>query len=220
MLSVTGVAKRFEATEILKGVDLHIRAGESVALIGESGSGKSTLLNIIAGLEVFDSGAVQVAGVDLAEATSAQKSELRATKLGFVFQAFHLMPHLSALQNIMLPILLLRKPEAQAKVAAHGLLEKLGLTQRANAMPNKLSGGEQQRVALARAIIHQPSLVLADEPTGNLDANNADLALQLLLETVKHSGAALLIVTHSERVASRADRAVRLQNGKLIALNV
>jgi putative ABC transport system ATP-binding protein len=219
MLLVNNVAKRFESTQILKGVDLQIHAGESVALVGESGSGKSTLLNIIAGLETFDEGKVTVAGIDLSTANSAQKSELRATKLGFVFQAFHLMPHLSALQNIMLPLLLQRKPETLAKTAANTLLEKLGLSARANALPNKLSGGEQQRVALARAIIHQPSLVLADEPTGNLDANNADLALQLLLETVKHSGAALLIVTHSEKIATRANRAVRLQNGKLVALN-
>jgi putative ABC transport system ATP-binding protein len=219
MLLVNKVAKRFESTQILKEVDLQIHAGESVALVGESGSGKSTLLNIIAGLETFDEGQVNVTGIDLSTANSAQKSELRATKLGFVFQAFHLMPHLSALHNIMLPLLLQRKPETLAKTAANTLLEKLGLSARANALPNKLSGGEQQRVALARAIIHQPSLVLADEPTGNLDTNNADLALQLLLETVKHSGAALLIVTHSEKIATRANRAVRLQNGKLVALN-
>jgi putative ABC transport system ATP-binding protein len=216
MLALVSVEKRFGSTPLLSGVNLRIEAGKSAALVGESGSGKSTLLNIIAGLEPFDAGSVTVAGIDLSLASTKQKSLLRSQHLGFVFQAFHLMPHLTALQNVMLPLLLQQKPESPSKAAALVALEQLGLTSRANALPSKLSGGEQQRVALARAIVHQPSLVLADEPTGNLDPRNAQVALELLLASVKNSGAALLLVTHSDKVAAQADICVHLRNGKLV----
>jgi putative ABC transport system ATP-binding protein len=219
MLEIHHLEKIFDDTPILKDLSLSLHAGKSVALIGESGSGKSTLLNIIAGLETFDHGTVNVCGVDLAKASSKAKSELRANKLGFVFQAFHLMPHLTAAQNIMLPLMLLRQPEAAAKTRAFELLERLHLTPRADALPAKLSGGEQQRIALARAIVHRPSLVLADEPTGNLDPSNAATALTLLLDIVRDTGASLLMVTHSEKVASSADFSVRLLQGALQPVN-
>jgi putative ABC transport system ATP-binding protein len=219
MLEIHQLEKTFDGTPILKDLDLSLPAGKSVALIGESGSGKSTLLNIIAGLETFDHGTVNVCEVDLSRASSAAKSELRANKLGFVFQAFHLMPHLSAVQNIMLPLMLLRQPETTAKNRAYELLERLHLTPRADALPAKLSGGEQQRIALARAIVHRPSLVLADEPTGNLDPSNAATALTLLLDMVSDTGASLLMVTHSEKVAASADFSVRLLQGTLQPVN-
>jgi putative ABC transport system ATP-binding protein len=219
MLEIHHLEKTFDSSPILKDLSLSLPAGKSVALIGESGSGKSTLLNIIAGLETFDHGTVTVCDVDLAKASSTAKSELRANKLGFVFQAFHLMPHLTAAQNIMLPLMLLRQPEAAAKTRAFELLERLHLTPRADALPAKLSGGEQQRIALARAIVHRPSLVLADEPTGNLDPSNAATALTLLLDIVRDTGASLLMVTHSEKVASSADFSVRLLQGALQPVN-
>jgi putative ABC transport system ATP-binding protein len=219
MLEIHHLEKSFDGNWILKDLSLSLPAAKSIALIGESGSGKSTLLNIIAGLETFDKGSISVCGVDLAKASSTAKSELRANRLGFVFQAFHLMPHLNAVQNIMLPLMLLRQPEAAAKIRAYELLERLHLTQRADALPAKLSGGEQQRIALARAIVHRPSLVLADEPTGNLDPNNAATALSLLLDMVTDTGASLLMVTHSEKVASRANFSVRLQHGALQPVN-
>jgi putative ABC transport system ATP-binding protein len=219
MLEIHHLEKKFDSTWILKNLTLSLPAGKSIALIGESGSGKSTLLNIIAGLETFDSGTVNVCDTDLTTASGSMKSELRANKLGFVFQAFHLMPHLSAAQNIMLPLMLLRQTEAAAKTRAYELLERLHLTQRADALPAKLSGGEQQRIALARAIVHRPSLVLADEPTGNLDPSNAETALSLLLDMVKDTGASLLMVTHSEKVAATADFSVRLVQGALQPVN-
>jgi putative ABC transport system ATP-binding protein len=215
MLELKNVEKKFDSTPILHDLNLTLAQGQSVALIGESGSGKSTLLNIIAGLEDFDVGTVIVCGTDLKNATSATKSELRAKKLGFVFQAFHLMPHLSAVQNVMLPLMLLGRAESASKQQAHELLERLALTHRADAMPAKLSGGEQQRIALARAVIHGPSLVLADEPTGNLDPSNALAALTLLLNVVRDTGASLLMVTHSEKVAASTDFSVHLVNGRL-----
>jgi putative ABC transport system ATP-binding protein len=216
MLELKNVDKNFDSTPILHDLHLTLAQGQSVALIGESGSGKSTLLNIIAGLESFDAGEVTVCGVNLKTANTATKSELRANKLGFVFQAFHLMPHLSAAQNIMLPLMLLGQAENQSKQRAYELLERLSLTHRADAMPAKLSGGEQQRVALARAVVHSPALVLADEPTGNLDPTNALTALTLLLDVVRDTGASLLMVTHSDKVAVSADFSVRLLNGRLI----
>jgi putative ABC transport system ATP-binding protein len=221
MLELKNVEKKFDSTPdskpILHDLHLSLAAGQSVALIGESGSGKSTLLNIIAGLESFDAGEVTVCGVNLKNASASAKSELRAQKLGFVFQAFHLMPHLSAAQNIMLPLMLLGQAENTAKQRAKELLERLSLTHRADAMPAKLSGGEQQRVALARAVVHRPALVLADEPTGNLDPTNAQTALTLLLDIVRDTGASLLMVTHSEKVAASADFSVHLEGGRLLS---
>jgi putative ABC transport system ATP-binding protein len=214
-IEIRGVQKRFGATQILTGINLEIPAATSVALIGESGSGKSTLLNIIAGLETFDAGSVMIAGLSLSGASSAEKSLLRSQQIGFVFQAFHLMPHLTALQNVMLPLLLQNRPQTQSEASAMKLLHSLGLDHRATALPSQLSGGEQQRVALARAVIHQPAVVLADEPTGNLDPRNAQIALETLLGVVKQSGAALLLVTHSQKVAASADRSVRLVGGTL-----
>jgi len=174
---LVGVTRFFSATQpILKDLSLVLLPGERVALQGESGVGKSTLLNLIAGLDVPDAGTIEIAGRRIDNLSTAERTLFRRTELGFVFQAFHLLPHLSALQNTMLPVMLAGTPEALARKRALTILDELGIAARAEAKPGELSGGEQQRVALARALVHRPKLVLADEPTGNLDPATARLA--------------------------------------------
>jgi putative ABC transport system ATP-binding protein len=196
---------------------LQAKEGEFIALIGESGGGKSTLLNLIAGLDDPNEGSITLGGQNLQELNEAQRTELRRTKIGFVFQAFHLLNHLNTWQNIALPLLLNGTEAKQAQQRALAACEQLGLGHRALAPVPQLSGGEQQRVALARALIHKPSLVLADEPTGNLDPGNAQPALALLREQCAQSGTTVLMVTHSTQAASFADRVLKLQQGRLIA---
>ena len=192
--------------------------GERVALQGESGVGKSTLLNLIAGLDVPDAGTIEVAGRRIDNLTAAERTLFRRTALGFVFQAFHLLPHLSALQNAMLPLMLADIGEASSRKQALTILDELGVGARAQAKPGDLSGGEQQRVALARALVHHPKLVLADEPTGNLDPATAKLALDLLLAQCARHGITLLMVTHSPETAALADRRLRLTQSGLAAV--
>ncbi len=216
MLKLENLAKKFGELEILSNINLQLAQGKVAALVGESGSGKSTLLNMIAGLEAVEQGKIWIGDLDIGALTANEKNALRASKLGFVFQQFHLMPHLSAIENVMLPLLLNGLSRGESRERAMELLSKLGLTARLTALPNKLSGGEQQRVALARAVVHRPLLILADEPTGNLDPSHAQTALNLLLSTVKEFGSTLLIVTHSDKVAASADFSVRLQGGVLI----
>ena len=187
-----------------------------MALVGESGSGKSTLLNIIAGLDKADSGQVMLDNNNITTASVALRAKLRSTSIGFVFQAFHLLPYLSAQKNIMLPLLLQNIPHNEALSRSLELMKELQIDDQAQALPSRLSGGEQQRVALARAIIHRPKLVLADEPTGNLDPKSANLALTLLLTLVRKTNASLLLVTHSASIASQTDSAVRLVNCTLV----
>jgi putative ABC transport system ATP-binding protein len=201
----------------LRQLELQADKGEFIALIGESGGGKSTLLNLIAGLDDPSEGSITLDGEVLQSLNEAQRTQLRRTKIGFVFQAFHLLNHLSTWQNIALPLLLNGTEAQQAKQRALTACEQLGLSHRADAQVPQLSGGEQQRVALARALIHNPSLVLADEPTGNLDPGNAQPALALLREHCSKSGATVLMVTHSVQAASFADRTLRLQQGRLVA---
>ena len=210
-LRLTGVRKQFGPERVLfHGVELELRRGERVALLGESGSGKSTLLNLIAGLEPADAGEIEVDDVAMHRLDAEAAARLRRRAIGFVFQAFHLIPHLSAAQNVAVPLLLNGVPEREALARAAALLARLGLAGRAQSPPRELSGGEQQRVALARALVHRPPLVLADEPTGNLDPAAAAVALGLLSEQVREHGAALLMVTHSEQAAAIADRRFRL----------
>ena len=210
MLKLLGLSKSFAGTPVFHGVDLEIARGEFVALIGESGVGKSTLLNCIAGLEQPDSGSLHLATTDVLALDEAGRARLRREQLGFVFQAFHVLPHLSVAENVALPLLLLRRPDA-ARV--RHLLREVGLDGLGERAPAQLSGGQLQRVAIARALVHAPALILADEPTGNLDPSTADRVLSLLLAQVEHSGAACLLVTHSQAAARRADRVLRLEPG-------
>ncbi|MBN9425842.1 MAG: ABC transporter ATP-binding protein [Burkholderiales bacterium] len=207
---LAGVSKSYGERCILDDLSLTISAGERVALLGESGSGKSTLLNLIAGLEPVDAGRIEVAGTDVSRLDADGAARLRRHAIGFVFQAFHLLPHLNAVQNVAVPLLLSGERAASAQARSAALLTRVGLGARLDARPRELSGGEQQRVALARALINEPALVLADEPTGNLDPATAGQALALIAELVAASGAALLLVTHSEQAAAIAERRLRL----------
>jgi putative ABC transport system ATP-binding protein len=207
MLSVDALGKRYGPIVVFHDVSLQVAAGEFVALVGESGVGKSTLLNCIAGLDQADRGRLVVDGIDLAQADDDQRARLRRQRLGFVFQAFHVLPHLSMAENVALPLLLLGRRDDERVQA---LLDAVGLTGLGTRMPAQLSGGQLQRVAIARAVVHEPGLILADEPTGNLDPTTAELVLDLLQHQVHRAGAACLLVTHSAAAAARADRVLRL----------
>jgi putative ABC transport system ATP-binding protein len=196
--------------EVLAGVSLRIESGERVALLGESGIGKSTLLNLAAALDRPDSGAILVAGQAVHRLSEDDAARLRRRDVGFVFQAFHLLPHLALWQNVAIPLLLNRVPVEAARERALAMIAAVGLGGRGDSPPRELSGGEQQRAALARALVHQPRLVLADEPTGNLDPRTAADALALMREQVDASGAALLMATHSTQAAAIVQRRLLL----------
>lgn len=189
---------------------MEVSAGERVVLVGESGVGKSTLLNLCAGLDVPDEGEILLDGRSLRGLDDAALAGMRRRMLGFVFQAFHLIPHLRSWQNVALPLLLNGVDEASARREADAMLAAVGLGGRSGSLPGELSGGEQQRVALARALVHRPALILADEPTGNLDPKTAAAAVRLLADQVSDRGAALLMVTHSPQAGHVADRVLRL----------
>ena len=217
-LLLTGVSKRFGAQrELLHGLSLSISRGERVALLGESGTGKSTLLNLVAGLEQPDAGEIFVDGRAIHAMNADEAARWRRQAIGFVFQAFHLIAHLGAAQNVAVPLLLNGMARDEAMARASELLARVGLAGRERSLARELSGGEQQRVALARSLVHRPALLLADEPTGNLDPSNAATALALLDEQVREHGAALLMVTHSVQAAAIADRRLRLGAGGLYA---
>ncbi len=207
VLQVRGLAKAYADTPVFANVDLSLAAGEFVAMLGESGVGKSTLLNCIAGLDEADAGQVLLGGVDVRTLDEPQRALLRREKLGFVFQAFHLLPHLSVAENVGLPLRLLGRPD-DGRVES--MLASVGLAGLGGRSPAQLSGGQLQRVALARALVHKPLLILADEPTGNLDPGTAERMLDVLLAQVRAEGAACLLVTHSSAAAARADRVLRL----------
>jgi putative ABC transport system ATP-binding protein len=209
MLAVEKVNKTFvgaRARVVLRDVSLHLAAGQYVAIMGESGAGKSTLLNLIAGLDVPDSGRIVVAGQDLAALDDAGRTRLRRARMGFVFQAFHLLPHLSVGRNVGLPLALNGAENAVIAPRVEEMLAAVGMLDRQNDLPNQLSGGEMQRVAIARALAHRPSLVLADEPTGNLDADSAAEVLALLRTQLERDNAAGILVTHSDVAAATAQR--------------
>ena len=214
MLTLQGLSKSFGQTRVFHDVSLALAPGEFVALLGESGVGKSTLLNCIAGLDDADSGSVRVAGIDLATLREDGRARLRRAKIGFVFQAFHVLPHLTVAENVALPLLLLGRPDAR-RVAE--LLDAVGLGALGARFPAQLSGGQLQRVAIARAVVHAPGLILADEPTGNLDPETAGRVLAVLRAQVASAGAACLLVTHSAAAAALADRVLRLTTGGIEA---
>ena len=216
MLEVRGLTKGFAGgAPLFAGVDFAVARGEWVAIVGESGSGKSTLLNTIAGLERPDAGKVRVDGRTLDYADDTALALWRRHHVGFVFQAFHLLPYLTVAENVALPLALTGVASAERARRSGEALESVGLAALAARRPGSLSGGEMQRAAIARALVHRPALVLADEPTGNLDAVNAGVVLACLADAVQRAGAAALMVTHSAVAAARADRALRIAHGRL-----
>jgi putative ABC transport system ATP-binding protein len=218
MLSIHGLTKRYGAPRprtVFSGVDLELQAGEYVAVMGESGSGKSTLLNLVAGLDRADAGSIELEGVDLAALDDDALTLTRRARMGFVFQAFHILPYLDVAANVALPLTLLGIDGATADDRVQAILGSVGLAERGASPPRELSGGELQRVAIARALVHSPRLVLADEPTGNLDAESANQVLRLLRDQVKANGAAGILVTHSSTAAATADRTLLLTPGGL-----
>ncbi len=215
MLYLKSLGKRFGETPVFHDVSLHLQRGEFVALLGESGVGKSTLLNCIAGLDRADTGVVEIAGTDLAALDDDGCARLRRAQLGFVFQAFHVLPHLTVAENVSLPLRLLKRHD-EARV--HAVLAAVGLRELSERMPAQLSGGQLQRVAIARAVVHAPGLILADEPTGNLDPDTAERVLDVLRDEVRETGSACLLVTHSVAAAARADRVLRLTPAGIVAV--
>lgn len=201
--------------EVLRGVSFEARRGEMLALTGASGAGKSTLLHIVGGLERANSGSVHLGDVELTSASGLKLSRLRNERIGFVFQFHHLLPDLTATENVALPLLIRRDSRGESRLRAVQLLESIGLAERLDQPVGLLSGGEQQRVAVARALVHTPQLVLADEPTGNLDAATGDAITALLSSFAGEHGATVLLATHNERAAGLCDRTLRLRDGKI-----
>jgi lipoprotein-releasing system ATP-binding protein len=219
VLELKGIERVYRQAEehldVLKGVGLVIHKGEMVALVGPSGAGKSTLLHVAGLLEFPDAGDVLLEGVSCAELSDDARTDLRRTKIGFIYQFHHLLSEFSALENVMIPQMIEGMGRRQAKASASVLIESVGLTTRATHRPAKLSGGEQQRVAIARALANSPAILLADEPTGNLDTHTADSVFGLLETLVSQSGLGALVATHNFDLANRMDRILRLENGKL-----
>jgi putative ABC transport system ATP-binding protein len=219
VLTARGIGKTVKSGDrdlvILRDIDLAVMPGEAVAIVGASGSGKSTLLALLAGLDTPSAGTVLLDGADLFALDEDARAELRGRAVGFVFQSFQLLPSLTALENVMLPLELAARADAEA--AARGILERVGLAERLHHYPKHLSGGEQQRVALARAFVVRPKLLLADEPTGSLDAEAGEAVIALLFELNREAGTTLVLVTHDEQLARRCQRAVRLAAGRIVA---
>lgn len=220
VLSCRGLVKCFdegtETLEVLKGLDMQVKLGERVAVIGASGSGKTTLLQLLGGLDTPTAGSVMVFGQDFAGLNDAQRGQLRNRTLGFVYQFHHLLPEFTALENVAMPLLIRRMPMNQVRAQAVELMTRVGLQDRLTHKPGELSGGERQRAAVARALITEPAVVLADEPTGNLDRKTGQKVLDLMLQMNTESGASLVVVTHDMGIAGQMDRVLELENGLLV----
>jgi len=221
-LRITGLNQTFHQggreLKVLRDLDMTVDRGEAVALIGPSGSGKSTLLHAAGLLEQPDSGEIEISGQRCSTMGDAQRTVIRRKQLGFVYQFHHLLPEFTALENVMMPIRLARTPKSEGLYRAEKLLSEMGLADRIGHVPAQLSGGEQQRVAIARALANQPVLLLADEPTGNLDQATAELVFEELLSAVRDRGLSMLVATHDVMIADRLDRVVRIQDGRVVAL--
>jgi len=219
-LELTGLRKSYREGErvhvVLDGASARVEPGERVAVLGPSGSGKSTLLNLISGIDLPDEGRVRVADVDLTALTEVERTRFRRRHIGFVFQFFNLLPTLTVMENLLLPLELAGSVGSEERQRAEGLLARIGLANRADTFPDRLSGGEQQRVALARALAHAPGLLLADEPTGNLDEAMASEVADLLAEMASGQRRTLVVVTHARKLAARMDRVLRMDHGRLV----
>lgn len=220
-LSVSELKKSYrdagnQTIPVLKGVTFTVKAGEVVAIIGSSGSGKSTLLHSLGGLDSYDSGRIEIAGIDIGDKNEIIRGKLRNSHLGFVYQFHHLQPEFSALENVAMPLLIRREAAAAAYVAAKAALQSVGLDHRAEHLPSQLSGGERQRVAIARAIVTKPDCILADEPTGNLDADTAQSVFDVFVNLARQANTAIVIVTHDKNIASQCDRILHLVDGVIV----
>jgi lipoprotein-releasing system ATP-binding protein len=219
LLKIKGLSKTYHDAQrelvVLKGVDLTVAKGEAIAIVGMSGAGKSTMLHLLGGLDRPDAGSLIFQGKKLNGASRTEMDTYRNRSIGFVFQFHHLLPEFTAVENVMMPALVARRPKAEARAAAEKLLDQVGLKERLTHRPSKLSGGEQQRVALARALVNEPLLLLADEPTGNLDAKTGKRVIELIWKTTVQRDRSLVIVTHEPTIAERADRIFHLGGGQL-----
>ena len=216
MIQATNIVKRFGDLEVLRGVNLSVDSGEVVSIVGASGAGKTTLLQILGTLDLPDGGDVSIGGQSTTGMSRRELSAFRNANLGFVFQFHRLLPEFNALENVLMPAWIARAPEKDAKDRAASLLDDLGLGHRAHHNPSELSGGEQQRVAVARALMNQPRVLLADEPSGNLDSENAATLHDLFFELRERHGQTIVLVTHNEQLAQRADRMLRMADGRFV----
>ena len=224
LIDVRDLTKRFDhqgtVIEVLSGLDLQVERGEQVAIVGKSGAGKSTLLHILGTLDAPSSGTIRVLGEDISKLSPKALAEFRNRTIGFMFQFHHLLPDFTALENVMMPLLIRRTPRVTARDEAERLLSRVGLAERLSHRPGELSGGEQQRVALARALVTQPALLLADEPTGNLDQATSSAIHGLFEDLVAQHGTALIIVTHNTTLAAQAQRRLQMVKGRLVPEDV
>ena len=213
MIIAKNIRKSFGKLKVIKGIDLEISQGEVVSIVGSSGAGKTTLLQILGTLDLASSGELNIAGKNIKSLSRNGLSDFRNKKIGFVFQFHRLLPEYTALENVMMPAWIAGKSDAEARKKASSILRELGLENRFNHLPSELSGGEQQRVAVARALVNKPDVILADEPSGNLDSENADKLHDLFFQLRDKLGITVIIVTHNEEFASRADRTIRMSDG-------
>lgn len=219
LITIENLTKHYttdgEIVEALRGVDISIESGEFITIMGQSGSGKSTLLSVLGGMNHPTSGEVEMAGVKLYQLSGEKLADFRAQKLGFVFQSFHLIPYLTAIENVMLPLAIVKMKTPEKRAAARRVLELVGLAAKLERLPNQLSGGEQERVAIARAMVNNPHILLADEPTGNLDSKTSDEVMALFRE-LNRAGQTVVMVTHNPENGSYADRTITLRDGMVV----